>query len=79
MSEEMSEEMNVCNENSRKTCDLFSKKTAGKHVTCLQGKTVANLFRVFQGYIQRKIQCVYKENSQNKDKFFPFVSMESNE
>ena len=58
---------------------MFAMKTAGKHVTCLQGKTVANLFRVFQGYIQRKIQCVYKENRLNKDKFFLFVSVENNE
>jgi hypothetical protein len=48
MSEEMSEEMNVFWENSQKTCDLFSWKTTGKHVTILPGKTVANLVCVFQ-------------------------------
>ena len=79
MSEEMSEEMNVFWENSQKTCDLFSWKTTGKHVTFLPGKTVAKLLCVFQEYIQRKRLCVYKGNSWHKDKFFLFVSPENNE
>jgi hypothetical protein len=47
MSEEMSEEMNVFQENSQKTCDLFSWKTTGKHFTILPGKTGENLLCVF--------------------------------
>ena len=49
------------------------------HCTFLPGKTAANLFCVFQDYIQRKRQRVYKGNGWHKDKFFLFVSPENNE
>ena len=71
--------MNVFWENSRKTCDLFSWKTTGKHITILPGKTVANVFCVFQEYIQRKRQRVSQGNSWHKDRFFLFVSLENND
>ena len=66
-------------ENSQKTCDLFSQKTAGKHVTILPSKTMANCLCVFQENRQRKRQSVSLGNSWDKDKFFLFVSLENNQ
>jgi hypothetical protein len=79
MREEMSEEMNVFSENGRKTCDLFSRKTSGKHVICFPGKHPENISRVFQEYIQRKRQHVSQGNNWHKVKCFLFVSLENNE
>ena len=66
-------------ENSQKTCDPFSRKTVRKHVTILPSKIMANCLCVFQEYRQRKRQSVSLGNSWDKDKFFPFVSLENNQ
>ena len=75
----MSEEMGFFWENSQKTCDPFSRKTVRKHITILPSKIMANCLCVFQEYRQRTRQSVSLGNSWDKDKFFPFVSLENNQ